>query len=370
MGPTSICPHSLRLLLFAACCLAGCATPNLQPFADQTVRLAGAVSGEQREVSLKFKQVVELYDQACAAARRAAARQGKGGTPRDCTMAETRESNEKSYAESRRVIDGLLERAANYATALADLANAGETGAEAAQSLLGTVKQFGTVLGVTGTAITGTVVAAVEKIAAAVTRIQAQRSLQEATSAAQEAVAALADAIAVIYKDTDGKIVVALSTDEYYLLQTLAGRDLVGLFREASTSREAVSQRLRARAAVLGDLLKCGTAAPPDKTKECVALESELSNAEDLSRLLDRLRPEYDAYMFKQAAATQWESARRENSALIVKAAAAWKDEHARVADLLKRCGGLNAHRCAQLDPATLRALVDQINEIRSLKEK
>jgi hypothetical protein len=45
--------------------LGGCATPDLQPFAEQTARLATAVSGEQREIALKLEEVIQLYGEAC-----------------------------------------------------------------------------------------------------------------------------------------------------------------------------------------------------------------------------------------------------------------------------------------------------------------
>jgi hypothetical protein len=48
----------------------------------------------------------------------------------------------------------------------------------------------------------------------------------------------------------------------------------------------------------------------------------------------------------------------------------AWKAEHARVAQALERCGGLNAVRCARIDAASLRKAVDRINEIRMLRSR
>jgi hypothetical protein len=66
----------------------------------------------------------------------------------------------------------------------------------------------------------------------------------------------------------------------------------------------------------------------------------------------------------------RWRVERKENLAAIARATSAWKAEHARVAEALKRCGGLAAYRCATIDAGSLRMVVDQINEIRSQKER
>jgi hypothetical protein len=355
--------NALPALALACACLVGCATPNLQPFAEQTTRLAEAVSGEQRQIVLKFEQVIELYDEACKKANRASPKRD-AQPPLACRQKQQREADAASYAESRRIIDGLLEKAVQYSASVAELANAGETGGQAAQSLLGSVKQFGSLVGVGGTAITGTVAATLEKVATAVTRVQAQGSLADATAAAQEAIATVADGVRDLHAPSD-RIAGVLYADEKDVLLTLAGEDVVGLFHDAAAGREAVSQRLRG--AELASLGRCGETGA--ERAKCAELQAAFRNAEDLGKLLDHLRPEYQSYETRRAAALRWRADRKENLAAIAKATGAWKAEHARVAEALKRCGGLGAYRCATIDAASLKMVVDQINEIRSKRE-
>jgi hypothetical protein len=348
----------------AAAGIAGCATPNLQPFADHTAALATAVSGEQWQISLKLAQVADLWKEACAAANRARALgQAVIGDP--CKQEQARRENIKGYEESRRIIDALMEKGVDYAGSLAELAKAGETGSAAANSLLGTVKQFGTMFGVGTSFITGTVASAVQNIAAAVTRIQAQQTLGEATWAANETIVVVADSINEIYGEAAGNVVVGLYSEEAQVRLELAGRNLVGLFQDAALSREASSQRLRDRRDALVSQ-RCAQAKPlPD---ECKLLEAELKTAEDIGRLLDRMRPEYDNYVAKREAAARWFKGRAENHAAIRKAVAEWKTEHIKLASQLGRCGGLNASRCVELNATTLKVLVDRVNDIRSGK--
>lgn len=360
----------LRSLAAAAAVatITGCATPNLQPFAEQTAALAQAVEGEQREVSLKFSQVIKLYEETC----KNLSAQGRGQA--ECEAVKLRGDQRILFDESRRIIDALLQRASVYAVTLAELAKAGETGSEAAQSLLTAVKQLGTVVGVTS-AVTGVAADALQEIGKAVNRVQAQRSLSEATEKAQEAVAGLADGVVTIYKDANGNrdpngIAGALYGDEYDLLAVVAGRHLVGLFQEASASREVVNQRIRQRRSELTDINGCPAAATGERAEICKAVLNDLRNTEDIAKLLERLRPDYDAVVAKRAAALRWREQRSENAKAIVKAALAWKEEHARVAEHLKRCGGLNAYRCVEINPATLKGLVDRVNEIRQQKDK
>ena len=350
----------------AATGIAGCATPNLQPFGEQTARLADAISGEQRQITLKFERVIDLYGEACKQALR---RFQGAGQPEDCKTRDDRDAKRKMFENSREAIDGLLEKAVGYATTLVDLANAGESGAQAAKSLGDTLGKFSSLAGLGGELVGGALRTVLEDVAKQVTRVQAQNSLSEATAAADPAITSIANGIVQI-RVLEETVVRALYQDETAVARTLAGDELIGLFRDALASREKVNQRLRSDAGRLAELNDCGTA-PPDERKElCNKLQGNLRNVEDLSRLLDLMRPEYEAYNAKHDAAVRWRAERRENLQSIAKAAAAWKSEHARVADQLRRCGGLRAVRCAELDAVSLKVLVNQINEIRSLKEK
>jgi hypothetical protein len=348
------------LAVVLAALVAGCATPNLTPFADQTAALAGAIEGEQREVALKFAQVIQLYEDAC---RKLGAERGKT----QCEQVGVRRKNLESFDDSRRVIDDLMQRATVYAVTLAELAKAGETGSTAAQSLVTTVKQFGSVLGIGG-AISAGAADTLQMISQAATRLQAQRSLADASEHAHEAVGVLADGVVAIYKETSG-LAIGLYSDEYELISLVAGEGLVALFQDASAGRDIVNARIRQQRDTLSRLGGCDTATG-DERKGCDALKRDLGNAEDLRRVLDRLRPDYEAVVAKRAAALRWREQRSENAKAIVKAAGAWKEEHARAAQALKRCGGINAYRCVELNAATLKGLIDRVNEIRQPQDQ
>lgn len=132
---------------------------------------------------------------------------------------------------------------------------------------------------------------------------------------------------------------------------------------------------MRQRAAELARLNDCGpeTSAQGrkrDAASPCDALRADLRGAEELGRLLEQLRPQYEAYTARRAAAARWRAERKENYLMVGRAAQAWKAEHARAAEYLQRCGGLRAVRCATLDASTLRSVIDQIDEIRASTEK
>jgi hypothetical protein len=357
----------LRLILAAVIpAVAGCATPNVQPFAEQTARLAEALSGEHRQIAAKFEQVVDLYGKACESEKRAG-RPAESGT---CKQHEEREKERAAFDQSRKAIDAVLSRMVVYATTLADLAHAGETGADAAKALGSTLDKFTALAGL-GTGLVGeAVIAMATKVGAVVTRVQAQASLATATAAAEPAVAAMAEAVKRMRK-ADEKILSSLYHDELRAAEALAGRDLLALYESAVSGRTSVNSRLIKHAAALAALKDCGPERPPGSAgiTDCDTLRSELRNAEELARLLELLRPEYQAYDQRRAAVSLWRTQRRENFQFIEAAADAWKLEHDRAAEYLRRCGGLRAVQCATLDAATLKTLVDQINQIRSIKE-
>jgi len=109
------CARTPVLVALACGLLAGCATPDLRPFSEETARLATAASGEQRHIALKFDQVIELYDEACRKGKRASPAPAQ---PLPCTLKAEREKQAANYAESRRIIDGLLEKLKARASSL------------------------------------------------------------------------------------------------------------------------------------------------------------------------------------------------------------------------------------------------------------
>lgn len=209
----SLAHRALRALAAgAAAALTACATPDLKPFSDQTAALATAVAGEQRQIAVKYEQIIELYEQACKRAERQAALQPPGELS-DCKQRDERKADAKTFGMVREVIDTILAKAALYATRLAELSSAGESGSAAAQSLLGSLQQLGSIGGFATAIPLEGIKVALDKIATAVTRVQAQESLAEAAARAEGAVQAIADGIVEI-RSIEGKLVNSLFQDE------------------------------------------------------------------------------------------------------------------------------------------------------------
>ena len=161
------------------------------------------------------------------------------------------------------------------------------------------------------------------------------------------------------------RIAQVLFNDEQVALLRLAGPDVIGLFKDAALNRETmIAQRLKVP--VIAELLRCDDR----QSGRCRDLAGAVSRADELGRLIEQLRPGYEAYEAARADLLRWRAERRENMGAIARAMDAWKSEHARVADALRRCGGLSALRCARIDAASLRKAVDEINEIRSLRSR
>jgi hypothetical protein len=149
--------------------LAGCATPDLRPYSEQTANLVSAISAEQRSVSTKMAELAELSEPA---------------------QKKKYEAKKKKFDEYATAMSALLDQAMTYSDSLVELAKAGETGGEAAKKLVKTVNDFGSLAGLG--AVSGPITTVFNELAKAATIAQAQESLIDATRAAQPGVDALA----------------------------------------------------------------------------------------------------------------------------------------------------------------------------------
>ncbi len=360
--------------VLAACALAlaGCATPNLQPFAQETARLAEAISGEQRAIAAKFEEVIQLNDTACERDKSAERLNAPRIEGNPCAQKKTREEQLASFQKSREALEAVLTSAVGYAATLADLAGAAESGGQAVKSLAATLEKFSALAGMGGALAGEAVTTIATKVGILVTRVEGQNSLRDATALADRAIEIVADGIVAIRK-AEAKITSALYNDEVALAERIAGSDLIVLYEDALVGRRGVNEQLKKRAAALMTLRDCGPESPPDRNRKpdaCDTLRGELRTAAELSRLIEALRPEYEAYSARRAAVARWYADRKDNLQAIANASAAWRAEHARVAAHLQRCGGLQFTRCAELNAASLKLAIDQLNELRALKEK
>ena len=341
--------------------LAACATPDLKPFADQTASLAAAVNVERASVLERFEMVRDLT-----------------GEYRGEDKAKWQEAKRK-YKNSSNVVSDLLGEAVDYSTALADLAEASESGGEAVDSLFGTINGFASVAGISGipTDLAETTAGKVlRKVGEAWTRIKGQRSLRDAVtvvSGPEGAVWVLAQGIAEIYGcnesgPCDGPqstLIVALNEQEQLMRRREAGRQRTGFFNEIGGPDRLESYYAAIRQKLPEDTADRGFCVNPSGRMDnphCVPGE-DLQSIAALHAILAVLESNDLKWREKVREAEAWKRTRQAKARAIVSAVEAWATAHDKITDVLHRCSGLRALRssCGGLSAARLKASVEQI---------
>lgn len=115
--------YTLPTLLMIA--LAGCATPNLQPWAESTAELSAGVSTEHGAVLTRMKVAQD---------------QLKAWNSTDKRIKKIEEER-AAYARDSKRIEAVLDLAVDYSNVLAELAKAGETGATSVCSMIQKISQ-------------------------------------------------------------------------------------------------------------------------------------------------------------------------------------------------------------------------------------
>lgn len=341
--------------------LAACATPDLKPFADRTASLAAAVNVESAAILERIEMVSGL----------------------------TKEYREKDHAQwhdakrefnaSSKVVSDLLGEAVQYSTALADLAEASESGGKAVDSLLSTIKGFASVASTSGipTGLAETTAGkALQKVGKAWTRIQGQRSLRDAVavvSGSDGAVRVLARGIADIYGcrgngSCDGpqsELLDAMNRQERLMRDREAGRHRIGLFKEIGGSDRLESYYSAIRQKLPEDTARRGFCVNPDGGMDdphCVSGEN-LQSIAALHTILAVLEANYLAWTEKVREAEVWKRTRQAKARAILAAVEAWAAEHDKLADVLQRCSGFRALRssCGRLSATNLKKSVEQL---------
>ena len=341
--------------------LAACATPDLKPFADRTASLAAAVNVERAAILERFEMVSDLTEEY-----------------REEDKAAWQDAKRR-YNASSKVVSDLLGEAVQYSVALADLAEASESGGEAVGSLLGTINGFASVASISGlpAGVAETTAGKVlRKVGEAWTRIKGQRSLRDAVtvvSGSDGAVRVLARGIAEIYgcRETgscDGpqsKLLDALTVQERLMRRREAGRQRIGFFEEIGGPVTLESYYAAIRQKLPKDTAKSGFCVNPNggmDAPHCVPGEN-LQSIAALHAILAVLESNYLVWREKVREAEAWKRTRQAKARAIVAAVEAWAAEHDKLADVLQRCSGFRALRssCGGLSAAKLRESVEQI---------
>ena len=325
------------LILF---CLFGCATPNIKPFAEQTSQLAGSVALEQKSISVKFGEVVEL----------ARDKEKKG-----------LKEKKKKFDSYRNIINSVLKQSVNYSDTLVQLAEAGEKGSEAAESLLNCVNDFSSLVGLGTGIISEGVTSALKELSTAVTKIQAQTSLEKATTEAQPAIDKLADVLIAVYNDEAfEKIVIALKETEIRLIEDDLGLNTIGFYELMKERRDkfylGLKQRIEMHTPVEGFCVN----SKGKSDSNCLA-EKDVQIVATLNQLMEQVEPIAIEYQNKKKEIINWRIQRKENSKIIIKAIKEWRDEHKKITTILQKCGGLKFYKCQELNLGNLKAIIDEL---------
>jgi hypothetical protein len=220
--------HKVKAIIFLLLVfvVSACATPRIQPFAEQTVNLASAINAEQNQVSAKFEELIEISGE----------------------QSFTDQKNQ--FDQSSKALGVLFEQIVIYSEQLVMLAESGEAGEDAANSLLDTARQFGSLAGIAGIGISDTIANIFAKVSQAATRIQAQNSLEKAMREAQPAIEEVAAAVEAIFEDVQIKLVTSLKSDEIALIEDKIGVNVLGLYRDVNRYREEYFAFVRRQIAI------------------------------------------------------------------------------------------------------------------------
>lgn len=352
-------PRALLAVPIAVAAAACASIPNVRPFAAGTADLYRASGTETRAIVAQYDASIALADELLA---------GRGPRLADEEreiIAGTRErltEGRRSFRSSSRAFDAVLRQAVSYSERLAELAAAGESGGEAAQSLASTINGFSTLAGGAGAIVTGPAAEILQRVGDHVTRVQARRSLREAAAEAHGAVEIVAAALTEIHggEDTGAvqQLVSSLASDHDQLLLYQAGAGIVGYYREAGSRRQEFYRRALLTLQLNADGIS-GFCRDPETgaiDPECISGQ-ELTALREVEALLAILAPEVEAYEAARAELRAWRAARRANGALIARAVGAWVGEHRGVIDALQDGSGVSAF--------SLRAILAEIETIR-----
>jgi len=335
------------LVLLVVLGVAACTTPNLQPIADQTAKLAAAVKQQNADVGSSIRTVAD--------------RVGADSTARSTTKAQAKAAAD-NFAATARVVDEMVDLAAGYTGEIAALGAAGEKGGEAADQLANTIQGFSNFLGFANTAIPlpvdlgGTIAGeAVRETARAFTRVQAQNTLLATMELADDGVRELAKALVEMYgrplENAQARPMERAVTESARLHRAYLRRDFdvvrIKFYETGRASLEGVY----------------GTAGQKLALADLAAANSTLQEHAELIDKLAELQPKYDQMRSDIAAVNAQRNQRIEAGYAIADAADAWAQEHQRLLGWFRQCAGTRVFEapCGDFSAQNMQAQIDRI---------
>lgn len=333
----------LVLFVAAAIVIGGCSTPNLKPFADGAASFSTSIKETNTAVETKFYDVAERQDRA--------------------------KPSLTKYRDAVKIYNEMAGLVAGYSAALADLGAAGETGGEAAEQILQTVKGFYQFLDLAspGAALPASLAGsaaghAIKKAAELWTRLEAHGMLLNTMSAADLAVQELATALVEVY----GRPYKAGEVTKYRPFESIV-RDVVLLERtalKAGIGRNKLSFYKEATLFLNKKVYSSASGAlEGDDIKRAATAFADAQHVLDEK---SRIEDEVAAYRKEEKAARIWQARQLKASYLIADTAKAWAAEYQRLLGWFKACGGTRflKNECGQFSAATLKALAAEIQTI------
>lgn len=306
-------------------CLSGCATPNMQPFADGAAKLSTSVRLTNSSVETKLSTLAETHD--------------------------ALKTPSEDFGEAAKIFNDMANLASSYSASIAELAAAGETGGEAAQKVMDTINGFPELLGLKNPAlipasIGGLAVGnAIQQAAELWNRKEVQEDLLEAIEVADPAVQALANAFGKMYgRPVNG-------VDQHYPVIIKRAASLV----KSGLKRKIGAKKLK--------FYKDSEKVESDAISTLGRNKSLSAEVEATLMMRERIRPDVLAYYSDVQAIQEWEARQLAISYLIADSARAWALEHKRLLIWFKQCGGARylKNDCGQFSASSLSALASDL---------
>lgn len=386
------------VFLLVAPLLVACETPNLKPWADATASLSAAVGVEHEAM----------------VTRMTAARARISSWNSKSIRVGVIKGQIKTYKANAKQIETILDLAVDYSNALTQLAEAGEGGEKAAQDIMASLKKGAGLLDIaapgSGAAV-DIVGRAFVAVAAAYTRIEAQQTLAIAMAAAEEGNPNPSTIVIVDKNGTENTKKLPASTPgfvpvlaeqltEMYKGGTPAGaqRIIIAGFEGQETgidvdiaglNRATFYKGLNVTVKMIGNVEatrldhyfadlnnRIGRQNPTNGI--CWSVEGGVVDPNcitgEVAQSLDSvmslvIATEQNYRDLAKARSENAKFARQRNASAgaIVKAVKIWRNEHKRIADELKRCGGWKAvtkFDCGNLTFSSFKAAIEKLQKI------
>jgi hypothetical protein len=331
--------RSFRTLVFilipVALLISGCVTlPNVNPFAESTAILAASAGTHYREVA---SDVASLKAEKLPGESDAAFGIRKQGL----------EETQLIFKETDKKLNKLFEAMTTYSEKLSSLAAAGETGDEAAQSILDSVQGFAELANVSGipvSAATKPITEGFKAIADEFTKMEAKKSLKEAVAAAEPGVKIVAEKFESIYGTAIELAASGIRNEKRREASLAAGPNIIGFNDNVRRNYNAYYRHLN------GFVTEFDKGRPAatwrgfcrNSTGPCKAVQ-ELEAVGLVEARMEAIRPIVEAYNNEISVIEATLKHRQETSKAVIKAVKAWAIEHQKLRRSLEDGTSLSA---------------------------